>query len=163
MSDHSFATGFSVDRTPREAFDAITNVRGWWSEYVDGGTAEPGDEFKYHFEDLHRCTIRVTEVIPDRKVSWLVLENHFGFTEDQTEWTNTTVSFDVAQKDGQTEIRFKHEGLVEAHECFGVCSNAWSFFVNSSLRDLITTGEGQPNGPGRPRVPAGPRPIPVDH
>jgi hypothetical protein len=28
------------------------------------------------------------------------------------------------------------------------------FYINGSLRNLITTGEGQPNGRGRPRVPA---------
>ncbi|MGH4006061.1 MAG: DUF899 family protein, partial [Pseudonocardiaceae bacterium] len=68
MSDHGFTTSFSVDRTPKEAFDAITNVRGWWSEEFDGGTVELGNEFRYRYEDVHRCTIRVTEVVPDRRV-----------------------------------------------------------------------------------------------
>jgi hypothetical protein len=154
MSKHSFATSFSVDRTPREAFEAITNVRGWWSEEIDGDTAEPGGEFTYHYEDVHRCTIRVTELNPGRKVSWLVVENYFDFTQDQTEWTNTTITFDISEKDGQTEIRFTHQGLVPEHECFDVCSTSWSFYVNDSLRNLITTGEGQPNGRDRPRVPA---------
>ena len=30
MSDHSFTTNVAVDRTPIEAFEAITNVGGWW-------------------------------------------------------------------------------------------------------------------------------------
>jgi hypothetical protein len=29
MSDQSYTTSFSVDRTPDEVFDAINNVRGW--------------------------------------------------------------------------------------------------------------------------------------
>jgi hypothetical protein len=154
MADHGFTTTFAVDRTPTEAFDAITNVRGWWSEEIGGRTDQLGAEFTYRHEDVHRCRIRVTEAVPGRKVSWLVVDNYFNFTEDETEWTGTTISFDISEKDGQTEVRFTHQGLVPAHECFEVCSTAWGFYVNDSLQSLITTGEGQPNGRGRPRLPA---------
>ncbi|GAB2827401.1 SRPBCC domain-containing protein [Actinoallomurus bryophytorum] len=151
MIDQSFTSSFSVEKTPNEAFDAITNVRGWWSEEIDGGTAELGDEFTYRYEDEHRCTMRLTEVVPGRKVSWLVLENYFDQTEDTTEWAGTTVAFEISEKDGRTEVRFTHQGLVPEYACFDACSSAWGFFVNGSLRSLITTGEGQPN---RRRVPA---------
>jgi hypothetical protein len=154
MADHGFTTTFAVDRTPTEAFDAITNVRGWWSEEIDGRTDQLGAEFTYRHEDVHRCRILVTEAVPGRKVSWLVVGNYFNFTEDETEWTGTTISFDISEKDGQTEVRFTHQGLVPAYECFEVCSTAWGFYVNGSLQSLITTGEGQPNGRGRPRLPA---------
>lgn len=29
--------------------------------------------------------------------------------------------------------------------CYDVCSDAWGGYITGSLRDLITTGEGQPN------------------
>jgi len=144
MSDLSFTTTFSVDQTPGKVIDAVKDVRGWWSEHIEGGTEEPGDEFTYRYEDAHRCEIRVTEVVPDRRVSWLVLDNYFNFTQDSTEWTDTTIHFDVAARDGGTEVTFTHQGLVPADECFESCSQGWEFFVNTSLRDLITTGEGQP-------------------
>jgi hypothetical protein len=54
MTDHGFTTTFPVDRTPTEAFDAITNVRGWWSEEIDGRTDQLGAEFTYRHEDVHR-------------------------------------------------------------------------------------------------------------
>jgi hypothetical protein len=154
MADHGFATTFAVDRAPTEAFHAITNVRGWWSEEIDGRTDQVGAEFTYRHEDVHRCRIRVTEAVPGRKVSWLVVDNYFNFTEDETEWTGTTISFDISEKDGQTEVRFTHQGLVPAYECFEGCCTAWGFYVNGSLQSLITNGEGQPNGHGRPRLPA---------
>jgi hypothetical protein len=154
MSEQSFTTTVSVDQTPKEAFDAINNVRGWWSEEIDGDTDKLGDQFTYRYEDVHHCKIRVTEVVPGQKVSWLVVENYFDFTEDKTEWVGTTITFDVSETDGQTEIRFTHLGLVTEYECFDVCSTSWGFYINGSLRNLITTGEGQPNGRGRPRVPA---------
>ena len=62
-----------------------------------------------------------------------------------TEWTGTDVAFDISRKDDKTEIRFTRIGLVPDFECFDSCSSAWGFYVNSSLRNLITTGEGQPN------------------
>jgi len=150
MSDHSYTTSFTVDQTPREVIDAVRNVRGWWSNRVDGGTTEPGDQFDYRGGDSHRATIRVTEVVLDRKVSWFVVANHFDFTEDKTEWADNTITFEVAERDGRTELRFTQHGLVPEYECYEVCSNAWSFFVNESLHDLITTGAGQPMLAGRP-------------
>jgi hypothetical protein len=152
MSDQSFTTTFWVDQTPKEAFDAINDVRGWWSEEIEGDTDRVGEEFTYRYEDMHRCTIRPTQLVPGRKVSWLVLDNYFDFTEDKTEWTGTTIDFEIAEKDGKTEIHFTHVGLVPEYECFDVCRQGWSFYVNTSLRNLITTGEGQPNATGRPRL-----------
>jgi hypothetical protein len=154
MTEHSFTTTFSVDQTPQEVFAAITNVPGWWSEEVRGGTTQAGDVFTYHFEDVHRCKMRVTEAVPGRKVSWLVVENYFDFIADQGEWVDTTISFDITEAGGRTVVDFRHDGLVEQYECFEVCTKAWDFYIGTSLRNLIVTGEGQPNGPGTPRVAA---------
>ncbi|GGA84736.1 SRPBCC family protein [Puia dinghuensis] len=142
--DQDFKAVFLVDQTPQEAFDAINNVRGWWSENIEGSTDKPGSEFKYHYEDVHRCEIRIIVLIPARKVVWLVMDNYFKFVEDQSEWKNTMIIFDIAKKDGQTEVRFTHQGLVPQFECYNVCNDAWTYFVRTSLRSLIATGKGGP-------------------
>lgn len=141
----SFTTTFTVDQSPQQAFDAFNDVRGWWSEEIDGSTVNACDVFGYHYEAVHRCTLRITESVPGRKVSWLVLENHFDFIQDDTEWVGTTITFEITEKDGKTEVCFTHHGLVPEYECFDVCHKAWTFYVGTSLRALITTGEGQPN------------------
>jgi hypothetical protein len=145
MNNQDFTGTISVDKTPKEAFDAINNVRGWWSEEIEGGTDKLGDEFTYHYKDVHRCKMKLVEVIPDKRVVWLVLDNYFNFIEDKTEWKGTKLVFEVSKKGDKTEVRFTHLGLVPEYECFNVCSNAWGSYINGSLRSLITTGKGHPN------------------
>jgi hypothetical protein len=53
--------------------------------------------------------------------------------------------FEITRKGNKTELRFTHVGLVPAIECYHGCSGAWGFYINDSLRGLITTGEGQLN------------------
>ena len=144
MTQPNFTTAFSVDQTPDEVFNAINNVRGWWSEEIDGRTAALGDVFTFQHEDVHRSTQQLIEVIPDRKVVWQVLEAHLSFTDDPAEWKGTKVVFEIARRGGKTEVRFTHQGLVPQFECYRDCSNAWGFYVGVSLRSLITTGKGQP-------------------
>ena len=133
-----------VDQSPGEAYDAINNVRGWWSQKIQGRTDELG-EFKYSAEPMHRCTIKVTELVPGKRVAWHVVDNYFSFVKDQGEWKDTDIIFDIARKGGKTEIRFTHVGLVRAFECYDVCSDAWSHYIRGSLRDLIAKAKGKPS------------------
>ena len=145
MNNQNFSSTISVNKTPQEAFDAINNVRGWWSENIRGGTDKLGDEFTYRYKDVHYCKIKIAELIPGKKVVWHVLDNRFNFTKDESEWKGTDVIFEISEKGNETEIRFIHRGLVPEYECFDVCSNAWGSYVNGSLRSLISTGKGRPN------------------
>lgn len=145
MDNPNFTTAFFVDQGPKEAFEAVTNPRGWWSEEIEGGTARLNDQFTYHYRDVHKCTMKLVEVVPGKKVVWLVLDNYFNFTTDKSEWLGTTIHFDIAEKDGKTQVQFTHQGLVPDYECYNVCFDAWSNYINNSLRSLIATGKGQPN------------------
>ena len=145
MSNQNFTTSFSVDQTPREVFDAVNNVRGWWSQEIEGGTEKPGDEFLYHYKDVHIAKMKLVEVVLEKKVVWLVLDNYFNFVKDKSEWKGTKIIFEIAEKGGKTELHFTHEGLVPQYECYDICHDAWSKYIKSSLRDLVTTGKGEPN------------------
>lgn len=145
MNGQNFSTSFTVDQTPEEAFAAINNVRGWWSEEIEGGTAKLGDEFTYHYKDVHSCKMKLSEVTPGKKVVWHVLDNRFNFTKDKTEWKGTNIIFEISKKGNKTEVRFTHQGLVPEYECFDLCSNAWGSYLNGSLKSLIVTGKGKPN------------------
>jgi uncharacterized protein YndB with AHSA1/START domain len=148
MSDQSFTTTLTVAATPEETFAAINDVRGWWSQDVDGPTATAGAEFVFRGNaegrNVHRSRIRVTELVPGERVAWHVVDNWLSFIDDQREWKDTQIVFEISATGHGTEVRFRHVGLVSAYECFEVCSNAWTFFIQESLRDLITTGQGSP-------------------
>jgi len=145
MTSQSFTSAFLVDQSPEEAFAAIGNVRGWWSGQIEGATDELDAEFTYRYQDVHYSRQRITEFLPSKKVVWRVLDAYLNFTEDPNEWTGTEVTFEVSPRGEQTEVKFTHLGLVPDFECFDKCSSAWSFYVNNSLRRLITTGQGEPN------------------
>ena len=73
MNTQDFTTAFVVEQTPEEVFNAVNNVRGWWSEEIEGNTSELNDEFDYHYQDVHRCKMKLIEVIPNKK---LVFRSH---------------------------------------------------------------------------------------
>jgi uncharacterized protein YndB with AHSA1/START domain len=145
MTDRSFTTTILVDQSPAKVFDAINNVRGWWSQEIEGPTDKAGETFKYHFRDLHRCDVRVDELIPGKKVAWTFTDNYFSFTDAPAEWKGTRIVFDIARKGDKTRLTFTHVGLVPEFECYGACSDGWGNYISGSLKNLITTGRGQPN------------------
>jgi hypothetical protein len=134
-----------VNQSPAEVFKAIKNISGWWSAGIEGRTDKLNDEFIYHYKDLHYAKMKLIELVPDQKVVWLLLDNHFKFTKDKSEWIGTNLVFDISRKDDQTEVRFTHEGLVPQYECYEVCKEAWTSYIQDSLYSLITTGKGQPS------------------
>jgi hypothetical protein len=145
MNTGDFTTTFTVEQTPEEAFAAVNDVRGWWSGEIEGDTAELGDEFTYRYGDLHRSHQKVTASIPAKRVVWHVSDAYLSFTQSTTEWNGTDIVFDITRNGDKTEVRFTHVGLLPQDECFASCSNAWGFYINDSLQNLITAGYGQPN------------------
>jgi hypothetical protein len=145
MKQQGFTTSFTVEQTPEEVFAAINNVRGWWSGAIDGDTGRLGAEFTYRYENMHKSTQKVTEFVPSKRVVWHVADAELTFVKDKTEWIGTDIVFEIARRGGKTELRFTHVGLIPAFECYGGCSGAWGSLVDGNLRNLIATGENQPD------------------
>lgn len=145
MKSKPFSTTFTVAQSPDEVFEAVNNVRGWWSGEVKGRTRKLGDEFTYRVVDVHYSKQKIVEFIPGKKVTWHVTDARLSFVKDKGEWKGTDIVFEIAKKGAKTELHFTHEGLVPAYECYKDCSSGWSALVNGNLRKLIATGQTQPS------------------
>jgi hypothetical protein len=143
MTTSNFSTTIIVDQTPKEVFNAINNVSGWWQGEIKGNTNKLNDEFTYQMEEFHFSKQKVVELIQDQKIVWLVTESKLTFTQDKSEWTGTKISFEISEINNKTQLLFTHFGLVPEFECYGGCSSAWTDLIQKSLFSLITTGKGE--------------------
>jgi len=143
MATSDFTTTILVEQSPKEVFNAINNVGAWWQGEVKGNTNKLNDEFTYQMEDIHFSKQKLVEVVPNKKVVWLVTESKLNFIKKKNEWTGTKISFEISELNNKTQVRFTHEGLVNEIECYDACSNAWSALIQQSLFSLITTGKGK--------------------
>lgn len=139
----NYVARFAVKQAPDQVFAAINDVRGWWSANIEGATDRLG-EFVFHNEPIHMSRMRITELVPGKRVVWCVVDNMMSFVADKTEWVGNVIVFDIAEKDGATEVTFTQHGLTPADQCYELCSNAWGGFLTGSLKQLIETGKGAP-------------------
>ncbi len=142
MIKQSFTTSITVDNSATDVFNAINNVGAWWHGDIKGSAQKPDDEFEYRFEHFHYSKQKVSELIPGKKIVWLVTDSKLSFTKNQSEWTGTRIIFEIEEVNDKTQVRFTHEGLVPAFECYDDCSNGWSMLMQKSLFSLLTKGEG---------------------
>lgn len=162
METDNFTTTIIVDQTPEAIFNAITNIRGWWSEDIEGNSSKMDDVFNYQYGDVHRCKIKLIEAIPNEVIVWHVLENHFNFTEDEKEWTDDKIIFEITKTGGtqgepgpsgaKTRLLMTHVGLTPQNECYNACYDGWTYYIQTSLKSLIETGKGMPNAKGTART-----------
>jgi hypothetical protein len=145
MGNQNYTATILVDQTPKEVFNAINNVRGWWIDDIDGQSEKLNDEFSVLFYDgVHYSKQKLVEFVPDKKVVWLVTESKLNFIEDESEWTGTKISFEISTIGNKTQLQFTHHGLRPDIECYKDCSNAWGGYIKKSLFDLITKRQGEP-------------------
>ena len=144
MKNKNFSTTLIVDQTPEEVFDAIRDVRNWWSGYyseeINGKTEKLNDEFSFRAGNgAHYSKQKLVEVIPNKKIVWLITDSELSFLENKDEWTGAKVTFDISTRDNKTHLTFTHDGLTPDIECYNSCAPAWSQYLQNKLLPLITS------------------------
>lgn len=144
MKEQDYTESIIVNATPQEAFKSINSVTKWWTENLEGRSQKLNDEFTVRFGDVHVSTQKLVEVIPDKKVVWLVTDSKLNFIKDKQEWTGTKICFELSNHDNKTQINFTHTGLIPDVECYDMCVKGWDQYIKGSLFKLLTDGKGTP-------------------
>ena len=144
MESKDYTATIEVSKTPEEVFKSINSVSKWWTEKIEGDSENLNGVFTIHFSDESFVTHKLIEVVPNKKVVWLVTDCYLPWFKDKTEWTNTKMSFEISTNDNKTQMTFTHIGLVPEVECYDMYVKGWDQYVKDSLLKLITEGEGQP-------------------
>jgi hypothetical protein len=144
MENQNYMATLTVSQTANEVFKHINSVSKWWTENSEGDSENLNGVFTVDFGDNNFVTHKLIEVIPNKKVVWLVTDCYLSWFKDKTEWTNTKMSFEISTKGNSTQISFTHIGLVPEVECYDMCVKGWDQYVKGSLFKLITEGTGQP-------------------
>jgi hypothetical protein len=142
MKKQDYIASFVVNKTAMEAFNTINNVTRWWTENLEGSSEKLDDEFSVRFGDVHYSKQKLTEVIPGKKIVWLVTDCRLNWIKDKKEWIGTTIVFDISEQGGSTAINFTHTGLVPGIECYNDCIKGWDHYFKNSLYKLLTEGTG---------------------
>jgi hypothetical protein len=137
-----FTLTFLADQSPSQVFKAIINVRGWWqgfyNEQIDGKTDKVNDEFSFRAGDgAHQTEQKLIELVPDKRVVWLVTFSKLSFIEKQDEWKGTRLVFEITATGNKTQVRFTHQGLVPDIECYEACSSGWKLYLEQKLLRMI--------------------------
>jgi hypothetical protein len=96
---------------------------------------------------MHITKQKLVEVVPNKRIVWLVTGSQLNFLENKKEWLDTKISFEIAEKGDKTELRLVHHGLNEESECYDDCSKGWTYYMQKSLLNFINNGKGKPGLP----------------
>jgi Activator of Hsp90 ATPase homolog 1-like protein len=142
MEKKDFNSSISANISADEATKRISNVTGWWGVAFSGNAEKQNDKFVVKMGGDSFFNFTVAELIPGKRVVWLVTDCNMPWYSDKKEWANTKLIFDLTENNGVTNLNFTHEGLTPEVECYKDCPPGWTHWIKTSLFSFFTTGEG---------------------
>ncbi len=143
MEKKDFHLTITVNASPEEAIMKINQVNLWWAKKVIGKSEVLDDKFTVDFGKTF-VDFQISELIPNKKIVWKVIDCNLDWIKDKKEWNNTEVVFEVSTENNNTKIDFTHIGLVPDIECYKDCEEGWTGHVTNSLVKFIDDGKGMP-------------------
>jgi hypothetical protein len=142
MEKNDFNTSISASITAEEAIRKISKVPEWWGINFSGSAEKQNDKFVVKMGGDSFFNFNVTELIPRKRVVWLITDCNMPWYTDKKEWADTKLIFDVTENNGITTLLFTHEGLTPDVECWKDCEPGWMHWIKTSLFSYFTTGKG---------------------
>lgn len=142
MKKNDFTSSISAKISADEAIKGISNVPAWWGITFRGNAEKQDDQFIVTMGGDSFFNFTVTELIPGKRVVWLVTDCNMPWYSDKKEWAHTKLIFDLTEHNGVTDLTFTHEGLTPDVECYTDCAPGWTHWIKTSLFSYFTTGEG---------------------
>ncbi len=128
-----------IHASPSQVYDALTTAEGisqWWTTRVavDAGT---GGIIRFTFHDDFHPQMQQTAIEPNRRVQWTCIAGY-------PPWQDSTVSFTLEDRQGETLLRFVQEYAQElSDEIYGTYNFTWGYDLYS-LQLLCETRTGTP-------------------
>jgi predicted lipoprotein with Yx(FWY)xxD motif len=142
-----FKARIATKISPDEAIKKISDIPAWWDVAFTGSAEKQNDTFVVKMGGDSFFDFTVAELIPGKRVVWLVTDCHMPWYSDKKEWANTKLIFDLTETNGLTHLTFTHEGLTPEVECYNDCEPGWTHWIKTSLFSYFTTGKGDFNRP----------------
>ena len=141
MKNLSFSTSIDIPAPAGEVFNHIKAIPKWWTPDFEGQSSNLDDEYIIRHGDVHYSKQKLVEVIPNKKLVWLVTDCRLNWIEkDKAEWTNTKMIFELTDDGDITTLKFTHEGLLPEKECYARVAESWELVIKENLYDYITKG-----------------------
>ena len=141
----SFSATIEVEKSSQDVFKCLADVPKWWSNDFEGSSKQLNDEFIVHHPGQHYSKQKLVEVIPGKRIVWLVEESTLHWLQnDKQEWTNTRMIFAITATADKTILHFTHEGLTPEKECYTMCQKGWTMIIKDWLFHYIKYGTSTP-------------------
>ena len=144
MKQQDYNSSITVSAPPKDAFDKIARVSEWWTNNLEGSSKNLNDVFTVRFGKTF-VTIKLIEVIKNKKIVWHVEDCYLDWINNKTEWKDTEMNFEILPDHTSTNINFTHVGLKPGIECYNDCRRGWDQYIQQSMYNLITKNEGMPD------------------
>ena len=121
-----------------EALSTEGGLAAWWTPMVKA-RPEVGSvaTFRFGADGAHGPDMSIEELSPAERVRWRCVAGP---------WEGMDFDFRIeAETDTEAVLRFEHSGWPESGDFYMHCNSKWGFFLGSSLKRYLETGEGLPH------------------
>ncbi|WP_338025168.1 SRPBCC domain-containing protein [Corynebacterium lehmanniae] len=118
--------------TREEVYRAITKPSSWWDQKVEGEAGVKGGEFHAKEGDFS-----VQEADDGKRVVWNVEPTD----DNDHEWDDTSLIFDIEEEEGKTKVNFTHRGIRPHDRGYDEIAKTWKDRIAKGLQPLINREE----------------------